>query len=278
MKKPYKNINEEVDRIKKLFTEERLYGNLIIENVEECGIEGTRLNIVKKIINDYYKITNDEFDKDNTGCYIYFKIIVGDIKHKFFFWESRWFKYIKERVDGGVFIEEGISKKQRVFSGVYNLIPNMDNIFFEYYIIDQYTDENNKIIKLPETKQKNIPSFDKLYFLINKKNIEKEEKETEERDKKIKTEKDIIFNNDNKRINELLSGYVTEEDLVYVKNIINKYIKNKKDLCSLRFRYILDYKVDFYDEISNVTGLIDLKREIVGIIKDANCEQYGKKI
>ena len=31
MKKKYKNINEEIDRIKKLFTEERLYGNLIIE-------------------------------------------------------------------------------------------------------------------------------------------------------------------------------------------------------------------------------------------------------
>ena len=31
MKKSYKNINEEVDRIKNLFTEERLYGNLIIE-------------------------------------------------------------------------------------------------------------------------------------------------------------------------------------------------------------------------------------------------------
>jgi hypothetical protein len=48
MEKKYNNINEEVDRIKKLFTEERLYGNLIIE---------TPIN--SKFIDDLYKVIDD---------------------------------------------------------------------------------------------------------------------------------------------------------------------------------------------------------------------------
>ena len=92
---------------------------------------------------------------------------------------------------------------------------------------------------------------------------EKEKKETEERESNIKTQKEYTLDSDNKRINELLSGYVKEQELVYVKNIISKYINNKKDLCLLRFRYIRDYKVDFYEEISDVTMLIDLKRHII---------------
>ena len=134
-----------------------------------------------------------------------------------------------------------------------------------------------KIIKLINVsnpiKETKIPSFDILYQSINKEKIEIGKKETEEKESNIKTQKEYTFDSDNKRINELLSGYVTEEDLVYVKNIISKYINNKKDLCLLRFRYITKYKVDFYEEISDVTMLIDLKREILNIIDNAKCRK-----
>ena len=86
-------------------------------------LESGPLNSNQKTIQSFY----------NTGCYIYFKMTIGDIKHKFFFWESRWFKYIKERVDGGIFTDNDINMKQRVWSGVYNLKPTKKTIFFNYY-------------------------------------------------------------------------------------------------------------------------------------------------
>lgn len=275
MKKKYTNVNEEVNRIKELFTEERLYGNLILENVEECGAEDTRLKIIKDILNEVYKISNIEFDKDSTGCYLYVKIVIGNVKHKLFFWESRWFKYIKELVDGGVFIDEDKKMKQRVYSGVYYLIPLKKDIFFNYYIKDQYTDENNKIIKLPETKQTNMPSFEILYGAINKEKIELQKKEKEKKELEIKTSKDFKIDDHIKRINELLSGVVTEDELVYVKNILNIY-KNSKDLCDLRFKYIENYEEDFYNQISDVWFNTNLKREILDIINNVECEKYKK--
>ncbi len=275
MKKKYNTINEEVSRIKELFTEERLYGNLIIENIEGCGVEGTRLNIIKTILSEVYNINTIELDKDNTGCYLYFKIVIDNVKHKFFFWESRWFKYVKELVDGSVFNDGDKKMKQRVYSGVYYLIPLKKEIFFNYYIKDQYTDENNKIIKLPQIKQKNIPSFEILYGAINKETIEQSKKEIEKRELEIKTQKDFKFDEHIKRINELLSGVVTEEELIYVKKILNIY-KDNKDLCDLRFRYIEKYKEDFYDQISDVWFNTDLQRDILNFINKAKCEKYKK--
>jgi hypothetical protein len=62
--KKYKNINEEIERIKSLFTEERLYGNLINE---KKIIKEQLIQILKKLLGSTNKLKNITKTKDVLG-------------------------------------------------------------------------------------------------------------------------------------------------------------------------------------------------------------------
>jgi hypothetical protein len=268
MKKSFKNINEEVDRIKKLFTEERLYGNLIIENIdEECNVEGTRLHKIKEILNNEFKIPSIEFDKDSTSCYIYFKMEIGEYKYKFFIWESRWFKFTKEKKDKSPFEDKLIGKTitQRISSGSYYLTPGINDLFFNEFKTDQYKDVNGKI----ENITKPIISTSNKSFKIYYESI------LQKKEEKLKTQYEKKFDIDSKSINVFLDGWITKDNLIEINKIIDKHIKNNI-YCEFRDHYYAKYGEDLYEEISDITGLTELRKLINEILNKLN-EQKCKK-
>lgn len=154
--KKYKNINEETNRIKSLFTEERLYGNLVGKDTKNLN---EQLRRILKLFGDSFQNV-DSLKKQ-------FKVL-GNFQEGLF---DQYVKIIKrgDQVDllntiRGKYIFELLPEKVR-YDALLDYVDSIDDVAEQKEIltkISKYFDDN------PSIKPKNMDEFDSMFKKIGK--------------------------------------------------------------------------------------------------------------
>ncbi len=229
MEKKYKNINEEVDRIKKLFTEERLYGNLIIE---------TPIN--SKVIDDLFKVADDFYElliKNKSN-------IINDTK----------LKNVSEKINSFKNVIPTLHKSFNIFEdGIKILDPNnVDNITKK--ITDEYRkifDDISDSVKVKtetgiETNFKTLIHLEinKISKSYNDINTAFFNKIKEIQDKRQKFPDEL-----SKEINEIYPGFGDK-----LKKLYNPMLYQIEDVIKSGLKKIFNNRKNYYEKLKKISN------------------------